>query len=125
MHVDGEAAARHERAEAGGDCGEDAARSELAIVLDPCDLAIGEHVTDVGHDLGAEGRGEPDRVDRVEPAATWSKPATHVTAKSVPRAMTELATTNRKRLAARAIHVTLEGEVRELHEGVTNARMHW
>ena len=63
-------------------------------MLDAGHLAIGEHVADVGHNLCAERRREPHRVDRVQPRGTWSKPATHVTANRVLRAMTELAMTN-------------------------------
>ena len=61
--------------------------------LDACDLAIPEHIAEVGDDLGAEGEDEPDRVDGRRRSATPSKPATQVTANSVASAIRVLATT--------------------------------
>ena len=67
VNVNGKAAARHERAEARGHRRHDVASPEVAIVLDPRDLAVREHVPDVRERLRAECRREPDRVDGSQP----------------------------------------------------------
>ena len=67
VDVDGEAAARDERPEAGRHRCDDVAGSELAVVLDPRNLAVGKDVPDVREHLRAERGHEPDRIDGPEP----------------------------------------------------------
>ena len=69
-----EPAVRDEDAEAGEDDGGELHQSELGPALDAGDLAVGEHVTEVGDDLPRERERDPDRVRMREPVEDVAEP---------------------------------------------------
>ena len=115
MEVDGEPASCDEGAAARGDRRKRGARIHARPFLDPRDLAVAEHVSDVRDRLGAERDEEPDRLGRLEPGRDAVESGRPRDGEERCERDQRARDDEHERFRARPLHVALPGERLDSH----------
>jgi hypothetical protein len=124
VQVDGKAATGDERTEAGADSRRSRPRVHARAFLDAGDLAVAQHVADVGDRLRPERHEEPDRVDLTEPARDVVETGHPRDREERPERDQGACNDEHEGLGSSPLEVGFTCEHRHRHPHRTHARMH-